>query len=282
MKKVKIDVPAKINLTLDVLGLKDGYHELNSLVCTVNLCDTISLSERDDGRITLVVKGYSVGVKKSENNAYIAAKAFMKTFKTHGVNIELTKRIPIGGGMGGSSADVVGVLLGMKKLYGLDVDLYPLASSLGSDTAYMLTGGFAKMSGRGEKVEPKKVKTPLYFNALKSDESISARKCYSIFDRLGKTFIPCTDKAINSLENGDFKGFCVIAKNDLYEATKEAVSGVIESKKALEDVGAPLSIMTGSGTVVYAVYDDKKARDAHYRKLVKEHKDRLIKFDAII
>ena len=282
MKKVKINVPAKVNLTLDVLGASGGYHQIKSLVSSVSVFDTITLTKREDHRITLSVKGIKIGVDKTHNNAYIAAKMFMKRFGTMGVNIELFKRIPIGGGMGGSSADVVGVLLGMKKLFGVEDDLISLANELGSDTAYMLNGGIKVISGRGEIVDSTLIDTPLYFTALKCDKIISAKKCYSLFDGLNKTFAPCTDNAVLSLENKDFSSFCSVAKNDLYNATRLEVEEIDKNLSILKEVGAPLTIMTGSGTVVLGVYKDKKTRDNHFRRLKKEHEKDLLKFDTVI
>lgn len=281
MRKIKIHIPAKVNLTLDILGVKDGYHQLKSLVSSVSVYDTIILKKREDNNLSLSVLGLDVGIDENKNNAYLAAKTFMDEFKTSGVDIKLIKRIPIGGGMGGSSADIVAVLIGMKKLFGIDCDLVPLANKLGSDTAYMLNGGTKVISGRGENVKDTAIKTPLYFTALKCDESISAGKCYSIFDSLNKTFEPCTDLAVDALEKGDFKTFISLAKNDLYNATALVVDKIDKNLSVLKEVGAPLTIMTGSGTVVLGVYQDKKVRDKHYAILRKTHKDKLLKFDTV-
>lgn len=281
MKKVKIEIPAKVNLTLDVLGLDNGYHLIKSLVTSVSLCDTITLIKREDCRVKLSVKGLDVGVNKSHNNAYLAAKSFIKKFKTSGVDIELVKRIPVGGGMGGSSADIVGVILGMAKLFDIKEGLLELASTLGSDTAYMLNGGIKVISGRGEIIEDTLIKTPIYFVALKCDKNISARKCYSIFDSLEKTFEPCTEKAVKALESGDFSEFCSLAKNDLYHATSKEIEEIDKNLSILKEVGAPLTLMTGSGTVVLGIYSDKKIRDKHYNALKKEYEKDLLKFDTV-
>lgn len=281
MKKIKIDIPAKVNLTLDVLGVDNGYHLIKSLVTSVSLCDTITLIKREDCKVKLSVKGLDVGVDKSHNNAYLAAKSFIKRYKTNGVDIELIKRIPIGGGMGGSSADIVGVILGMAKLYEIKEDLMEFASTLGSDTAYMLNGGMKVISGRGEIIEDTLIKTPLYFTALKCDKNISARKCYSVFDSLEKSFEPCTESAVKALECNDFTQFCSLAKNDLYHATSSEIEEIDKNLSILKAAGAPLSIMTGSGTVVLGVYLDRKLRDKHFNALKKQNDINLLKFDTV-
>ena len=86
-------------------------------------------------------------------NVY-TAETFKDAFNTNGVDVTVTRNIPTGSGMGGSSADIVGVLKAMQKLFKIDCDLKPIADSLGSDTGYLLTGGFARLYGRGEIVEP--------------------------------------------------------------------------------------------------------------------------------
>ena len=76
MKKVKIKIPAKLNLSLDILGVKDGYHELNSLVCSVSVYDEIIVSLRSDDLLTLRCEGIDVGCAVADNNAYKAGKLF--------------------------------------------------------------------------------------------------------------------------------------------------------------------------------------------------------------
>ena len=160
MKRVKIKVPAKINLTLDITGVKDGYHHLKSIVSSINLYDTITLIKRNDDKITLLEKGIESGCDTQKNNAFKACKAFINKFGTTGVDIVLNKKIPVGGGLGGSSADIAGVLNGMKKLFGIDGSVKDLADELGSDSRYMLEGGWAVISERGNKVKKLKIRIP--------------------------------------------------------------------------------------------------------------------------
>ena len=137
MRKVKVKIPAKINITLDVLDkTPDGFHDLKSLVASINIYDKITLKKRKDVFISLKEKGNVTGLQE-ENNAYKTAKKFMAKYDTPGVNIVIDKKIPIANGLGGSSADIAGVLIAMKKLYKVDCDLSELASELGSDVCYM-------------------------------------------------------------------------------------------------------------------------------------------------
>ena len=157
---VKIKSYAKINLTLEILGVEGGYHLLDSLVASVDMFDLIVLKKRKDKLSRVVMKGMgSESIPPEKNVALKAAELFSETFSKGGAEITVYKNIPIGAGLGGSSADAAGVLNGMAKLYGVEdrEKLKALADSLGSDTGYMLSGGFARMQGRGEKVTPLKI-----------------------------------------------------------------------------------------------------------------------------
>lgn len=148
---------AKINLTLDILGVKEGYHLLDSLVVALDLYDLITVKKRRDGAIRLYSHGEnSEYIPERENNAYKAAAAFQKEFSCAGAEINVYKNIPVGAGLGGSSADAAGVLRAMKKLYGINGSaenerrILEIADKVGSDVRAMYTGGVCRMRGRGE------------------------------------------------------------------------------------------------------------------------------------
>ena len=141
MKKVVINAPAKVNFTLDILGVEDGYHKIKTLVSTINLCDKITIKKRKDSRINLIMKGIPVDCEPIENNAYKAAQAFVEKYKTLGVDIIVNKKIPVGAGLGGSSVDIAGVLNGMKALYP-ETEVLDIANKLGSDSGYLLQDYF--------------------------------------------------------------------------------------------------------------------------------------------
>lgn len=281
MKKIKLKAPAKINLTLDLIGQKDGYHELESLVCSVDLADEITLKMRKDSRVTLTTSGLPVGVETMENNAYKAAMSFKEKFNVGGVDIKIKKNIAVGGGLGGSSANISGVLKGMKLLFGVSEDVTELACSLGSDTAYMLKGGFAVMKGRGEIVEKKDFNISLYFLIIVEKKSISSRNCYKKYDDQKKTYPPCTKAALEALNKGDFEVFTGVIKNDLYPAAKTIMKEIDYNVTTLKKAGAPTALMTGSGSAVYGVFKSEKERNAVYKKLYPLYKEQLIKAKSI-
>ena len=107
--KIRNKAYAKINLSLNVYNTENGYHNLDSVVCTVNLYDEITVSKRKDDKINLIMRGIGEDVlSNTNNNAYKAAQLFKETFNTKGMDIKIIKNIPLAGGLGGSSADIAG------------------------------------------------------------------------------------------------------------------------------------------------------------------------------
>ena len=275
MKKVKVFAPAKVNFTLDVLGVENGFHNIKSLVSTLSLGDKITVIKRKDNKITLKQKGIIVDCPLEKNNAFKTAKLFMEKFSTNGVDIIIDKKIPLGGGLGGSSADVCGVLKAMSKLYGIDKDLTFLANELGSDTAYMLKGGLCVIEGRGERITELNINKKFHLLLLTAKGGVTAGQCYKKFDEKGNYFPEATDSAVAYLKKDDFKGFTNALKNDLYIPAKDLLKEIEQNLNLLKEQGA--CFMTGSGSLTVGIYPDKKTRNSAYKKLLPKVKTSLIK-----
>ncbi len=274
MKKVTQKINAKINLTLDVLGVKDDYHIINSLVASVKIADAVTLYKRKDDNITLTEKGITVGGNISDNNAYKSAKAFMEYYNTKGVDIVINKKIPIGSGLGGSSADIAGVLKGMAILYGAKDGIDMLAEKLGSDVNYMLRGGYATISGRGEKVALIESKLKLYVILKTEDFSVTAKESYSKYDQIVNFEYKANESTSNSakaLMIGNAKELFSLAKNDLYLSSKQIKPQIKESVDLLKETKADYVGMTGSGATTFALFISKKGRDKAYKELIKKY-----------
>lgn len=267
MKKVRVKIPAKINLTLDVVGVKDGYHEISSLVTGVNLYDYITVKKRSDKKVTLTEKGIKAGCITESNNAYKTAILFMHTFKTNGVDIILKKNIPVGGGLGGSSADIAGVLLAMKKLFGIKKDVKSIADSLGSDSGYMTSGGLAIISGRGDKVFNLKSQKKFNLLILAQNKMVSAGESYRRFDEQGVVNPPVTDKAVSLLQDGNVNEFLSVIKNDLYLPSASVLPEIRDNINAVKNAFADKVLMTGSGSAVYGIFLSKAKRNKAYKQL---------------
>ncbi len=262
MSKVKIKSYAKVNLTLEIVGEREGYHQLDSLVTSVDLYDLIEVKKRKVKKNRVTCYGMnSEFIPPEENNAKKTADAFCKKFQTTGADIVIYKNIPMGAGLGGSSADIVGVIRGMAKLYDItdEVALKELADELGSDTGYMLTGGFARMQGRGEKVERLDIQTKLYFLLICPQASVSTSACYKKYDELisENKNEEKTEKCIRALLENDLNEVGRYLTNDLFVPAATLCEDV---KKAYEEAlgFAPNGVvMTGSGSCVAALFDSK-------------------------
>lgn len=257
--RTKVKTYAKINLTLNICGVTGGFHDIESLVTTVDLFDTVILSPRKDDKIILKMRGAGEDIPPEKNNAYKAAKFFSETFKTGGADIEIVKRIPLAGGLGGSSADAAGVLNAMKKAYGIEGDVKPLADKLGSDTGYMLSGGFAVISGRGEKV--KKIETDLKLNLvlIYAKSGVNTADCYKEFDSSGASgMISDTEAAERALKNCDENGLYKEIGNALYLPASIINAEVMENLDEMKSLSPKASGMTGSGSTVFGIFETEE------------------------
>ena len=257
MDSVKVKSFAKLNLTLFVTGAKDGFHMLDSIAVTVDLYDSVKVKKRRDGLVSVRMYGMgSENIPYESNNAVKAAKAFSEKYGCGGADITVYKNIPIGLGAGGSSADAAGVLKAMSRLYKVDdvAGIKLLADSLGSDTKYMLSGGYARLTGRGDAVKKLESGLKLSFLLLAPQERISTAQCFKEFDVCG-TLGGDGDKAEKAVLNGDLYGLAESMGNSLYPAAKR-LSGEVETAYRELEAFSPLAVgMTGSGSGVYALFE---------------------------
>ena len=159
MAHCRVLAPAKINLHLEVLGLRpDGYHELAMLMQAIDLVDLLHLEDRPDGALTLRCDRADLSV--GPDNLVLRAAESLRAHRGlahRGVDILLEKRIPIGAGLAGGSSDAAATLVGLDALWGLHTpraELAALAAELGSDVPFCLEGGAQLCFGRGERLEP--------------------------------------------------------------------------------------------------------------------------------
>ena len=153
---LRLLAPAKVNLTFEVLGRRaDGYHEVRTILQSLSLADELTFEASDD--LTLTVE--PEGAAPVEENLVLAAVRLLQREASisTGAAIHLTKHIPMAGGLGGGSSDAATTLLGLRRLWGLDLDadaLRELAAQLGSDVPFFISGGTALGEGRGERLTP--------------------------------------------------------------------------------------------------------------------------------
>ncbi len=263
MNTARVNAYAKLNLTLDVTGVENGYHTIDSLVTTVNVSDRIVAKKRRDALVNVAMHGMgSENIPPEENNAVRAAEAFVSRFQTAGAEIAIYKNIPVGGGLGGSSADAAGVLRALAKLYDISdmVALKTLADELGSDTGYLLTGGFARMRGRGERVEKLEGLPKCHFLLICPPRGVSSAACYRRYDELGHTFECRTERALGELR-ANFQWAARLFGNHLAEAAASLDGDVAAALAEARSFSPWAAGITGSGSAAYALFPEKELCD---------------------
>ena len=250
---------AKVNLTLAV-GEKrpDGYHEVVSVMQQVSLCDTLTAEQTREG-ITLTCSDPALP-SGEENLAHRAASLFFReTGITGGAALTLEKRIPSQAGLGGGSSDAASVLLALRKLYApalSDTELETMAAALGSDVPFFIRGGTQLATGRGEVLSPLPPLTDGWFVIVKPTESFSTPAMYRRLDNLPPACtppLPPLQGGLPALAAGLFNRF---------EAAIPAGSAVWDIKARLAAYGALASLLSGSGSAVFGLFDTETAARA--------------------
>lgn len=243
---MKVKVYAKLNLTLNVFPKVGNFHPLDSVVTSVSLFDVVEVTPRKDKKVK--VKGF---MPTPDNIAYKTAVAFIAQFDTFGVNISIKKGIPVGAGMGGSSADSAGVIYCMCKLFDVDMQseqVATLCASLGSDISFMLRGGIARMQGKGDDVTFGECPIDLHFALTCFVESMSTADVYNTFDSLPQQRHIDSAKLFNMLCDGNFD--TKLQNNNLQPACQSISSYAQSYLQCARDLGYTPN-MTGSGSAYY-------------------------------
>lgn len=250
---------AKVNLTLAV-GEKrpDGYHEVVSVMQRVSLCDTLTAEQTREG-ITLTCSDPALP-SGEENLAHRAASLFFReTGIAGGAALTLEKRIPSQAGLGGGSSDAASALLALRKLYAPalpDTELETMAAALGSDVPFFIRGGTQLATGRGEVLSPLPPLTDGWFVIVKPTESFSTPAMYRRLDELPPACtppLPPLQGGLPALAAGLFNRF---------EAAIPAGSAVWDIKARLAAYGALASLLSGSGSAVFGLFDTETAARA--------------------
>ena len=253
---------AKLNLYLDITGiLPDGYHELRSVMQSVSLWDTVEV--RPAAEITLQVdKPYIPSDER--NTAFKAAKAFFAaTGIEGGADISVKKRIPVGAGMAGGSADAAAVLNLLNVIYGLPLDqeqLTAVAASVGADVPFCLEGGTMLCEGKGEKLTPLPRLKRCGIVVVKPRFSVSTKTAYAMFDEVGGD-CPEADGILTALKKGSLQDICAAMGNDLEKCIAQKYPEIEVIKAELMAQGAMGAMMTGSGSAVFGIFENKADAD---------------------
>lgn len=260
MFAAKVKSFAKINLSLNISGVSGGYHMLDTAVASVDLYDTVCAKPRRDSLINVYMHGKgSENIPPERNNAVKAGEAFVSAFGTNGADIEIYKDIPMGAGLGGSSADAAGVLNALAKLYKTEnaPELKRIADSLGSDTGYMLRGGFARLCGRGDAVEPLVCSQTLHFLLILPPSPVSTPQCFREYDVLPDPLRTDTARLCRALKSGDFTGVAENVYNALSAPAARLNAEVAQALREAAEFSPAAYSVTGSGSAVFALFENE-------------------------
>lgn len=263
---MKIKAYGKINLTLDVVGRReDGYHLLDTVMQTVSIWDELEIQHSRQPGVHLQCSRESIPTD-SKNTAFRAAKFFLEDrgLQNEGVYIFIKKHIPSRSGMGGGSADAAAVLRGLNEMYetGLAADkLMELGARVGADVPFCVVGGAARCTGVGADVEPIGPMPQCWLVVCKPPTGMSTPRAYSLLDQYPLSSTQATPRMLEAMAAGSLRriGRCVANRFD--ETIRMAPVRAL--KRAMTDAGALGSMMTGSGSSVYGIFEtERQAREA--------------------
>lgn len=273
MDEITLKALAKINLGLDVIRRReDGYHEVRMVMQTIHLYDRLDIARSHEPGIRIQSNLNFLPV--NENNlVYKAGKLLMDEFDiTDGVEVKLTKRIPVAAGMAGGSTDAASMLYGMNQIFDLGLSRKALMErgvQIGADVPYCLMRGTALAQGIGEKLSqlPPMVKCPVLI--AKPAVSVSTKFVYQNLKLDEYTKHPDIDALIGAIKRKDFAGICGNMGNVLESVTIPNYPVIAEIKDKMMEAGAAHAMMSGSGPTVFGVFEDE-ATAQHARDVMKE------------
>ncbi|MEG1557921.1 MAG: 4-(cytidine 5'-diphospho)-2-C-methyl-D-erythritol kinase [Oscillospiraceae bacterium] len=260
LQKITLLASAKLNLSLDITGVRqsDGYHLMDMINRSVDLCDEISIETFSDGEFEINTNSKFLP-RNEKNLAYKAAAALCEhcKIKIPPMTVSISKRIPTKAGLGGGSADAAAVLVGLNELIGLGMTTEQLCSvgeKIGADVPFCIVGGAARVTGIGEIIEPIDDICSYKLVIVMPRKGRSTRDAFAEYNS-GKLLVhPDTAAAVAALERGDInklaESICnVFGQLQCDETTQSIVSFLINNK-------ALAASLTGSGAAVFGLFSD--------------------------
>ncbi|MCB0931818.1 MAG: 4-(cytidine 5'-diphospho)-2-C-methyl-D-erythritol kinase [Mycobacterium sp.] len=253
---VTVRAPGKVNLYLGVGDRRaDGYHELATVFHAVSLADDVTVRDADVLSLRVVGEGADTVPTDERNLAWQAAELMAEHVgRAPDVAITLDKSIPVAGGMAGGSADAAAVLVGLNELWGLGVprrDLHGMAAELGSDVPFVLHGGTALGTGRGEELTTVLARSTFHWALAFGAEGLSTAQVYAEIDRLRSGGNPPRledpEPLLSALSAGDPHRLAPLLGNDLQPAALSLEPELRRTLRAGVEAGALAGLVSGSG-----------------------------------
>jgi 4-diphosphocytidyl-2-C-methyl-D-erythritol kinase len=258
----RLQAPAKINWFLKILSKRpDGYHNLFSLMQKIAIYDTLIFEPRPRGiQVTC-----TENIKMEDNLVYRTALLLQKQLSSHkGVYIHVIKNIPLQAGLGGGSTDAATTLIGLNRLWRLNLSerqLISIATTLGSDVPFFLSSSLSLVMGKGEIVKPihEKIRK-FWLLILKPPYGVSTKEAYSSLNKaLDKIDEERLDmllvETLKALQYGDKEKLVEVLQNDLEEPVFRLYPALQDIKNRLLSAGSLAALLSGSGSAVFGVFN---------------------------
>lgn len=263
--------PAKINLSLNVLGKReDGYHEVEMVMTTIDLIDRITIYRLTNDEIKVSLENRYVP-NDERNLAYQAAYTLKKRYNiSEGVHIEIDKNIPVSAGLGGGSSNAAAVLRGLNRLWSLHLSLEELAdigSSIGSDVPFCIYSKTAIARGRGELIEILPSLPPCWVVLAKPNIGVSTREIFTSLRINHHLTHPQTEDVIHALYHENIEQLYRAMGNSLEQITFALYPEVQKMKWKMTELGSPFPIMSGSGPTLYSLIRQENKAKRIYNSL---------------
>ena len=263
---MKVKAPAKINLTLDIVGRRpDGYHDVAMVMQTVSLYDTVTVDFAEGEGTAVFCPGYPDVPQDERNIAVKAARAFEATTKValRPLTIRIDKMIPTQAGLAGGSADGAAVVLALNKLYETRLSMDEMAricAKVGSDVPFSLLGGTRLATGTGTTLKKLTAMPQCFLVICKPAISVSTAEAYARCDsRPPKGFL-YTDELIKRLYSRDIRGMASCLYNEFEQVMQlDEINTIKRRMMQMKALGASMS---GSGSAVYAIFNSEKKAQA--------------------
>lgn len=264
-----VPAPAKLNLTLEVLGKRpDGYHEIRSVFQAISLCDSLKLQPGEQVTFKSDLPEWN-----PEKSLVAKAVSLLQEVagSSRGVAIEIDKRIPLVSGLGGDSSDAAATLNGLNKLWALDLpreELLKFATQLGSDVAFFLQGGTALVQGRGETVTPLPPLPRMWVVLIVPDMLRLPEKTKQLYNRLNTSHY--TDGQITERLAAEIREGRELTPSLLFNTFENVAftrfSELSVYRSHIIKTGAPDVHLAGSGPTLFTLFKDKtEAEELHTR-----------------
>lgn len=263
---LRLRTNAKLNLFLRVLGRRsDGYHELESIFHGVGLADELEVRPTTSGRVDVdmqLADGLFGDVPSPADNlvAIAAERLIERGGSNAGLEIKITKRIPLAAGLGGGSGNAAGILVALNELWNMDLDVQDLnevAGRIGSDVPYCLAGGTALATARGEHLTPLPSPSSMHFVLGISNEPLLTGDVYNAWDELERAPEVSSAPMTLALGSGDAQEVALLLHNDLEPAAFSLREGLADKKDAMKEAGALGAGMSGSGPTIFGIAADR-------------------------